>query len=294
MDALDSRIQAFFPVSEQGNGEGGDDHTYDHPGRFYRNLTGPGGLAADDSQWESIEKPDSTGFQGMTTHVILRPSRILRQFDNRGWKSQVQLNVYELQEENKDVVAFDNLPHDDHGFHHGISVSKVGTSVAYPPYTLVRLTKVFEAGKWTAPVGRLLAGALHFPKWKNVGSARPKRGREIVGPQLAHALRAKTAFNQAPHFTDDDLAAHEFKGPNGTAIHHDDFICVDDTYWKPDVEYIRPNCRLLVVRCVCKRVRACVRACVRAGYSPQLSLACFEVSLSLLCSCVTVCIWTHA
>jgi hypothetical protein len=26
-----------------------------------------------------------------------------------------------------DVVAFDNLPKDDHGFHHGISVSEVGT-----------------------------------------------------------------------------------------------------------------------------------------------------------------------
>ena len=36
------------------------------------------------------------------------------------------------------------MPQDDHGFHHGISVSEVGTSVAYPPYTLVRLIEERE------------------------------------------------------------------------------------------------------------------------------------------------------
>jgi hypothetical protein len=29
------------------------------------------------------------GFTGLTTHAILRPSRILLQFDSAGWKSQV-------------------------------------------------------------------------------------------------------------------------------------------------------------------------------------------------------------
>ena len=248
MDALHSRIQAFFPVSEQGNGEDGDDHTYDHPGRFYRNLTGPGGLAADDSQWESIEKPDSTGFQGMTTHAILRPSRILRQFDNRGWKSQVRSNVYELQE-NKDVVAFDNLPHDDHGFHHGISVSAVGTSVAYPPYTLVRLIEVFKAGEWTAPVECL--------RWKNVGKTPPDRGREISCRKLEEALRTKSASaaqNELVMFSGEELKqlSPVRVGEFVSALHHHDYINVDASYWQPDVEMIRPNCRLLLVRATFK------------------------------------------
>lgn len=90
----------------------------DHPERFYRNLGGRGGLVADDVQWLKLEEPDATGFTGLTTHAIIRPSRILLQFDDAGWKSQVSSNVYELQA-GCDVVAFDNLPHDNHGFHHG-------------------------------------------------------------------------------------------------------------------------------------------------------------------------------
>jgi hypothetical protein len=74
--------------------------------------------------------PDVTGFKGLTTHAILRPLRILLNFDSQGWKSQVTSNVYKLVPSDvpdDDVVAFDNLPKDDHGFHHGISVSEVGT-----------------------------------------------------------------------------------------------------------------------------------------------------------------------
>ena len=65
---------------------------------------------------------------GLTTHAILRPSRILFNFESGGWNSQVRSNVYELIPD-ADVVAFDNLPKDDHGYHHGISVSEVGTCV---------------------------------------------------------------------------------------------------------------------------------------------------------------------
>ena len=124
MDSLQSRIMAPVPESRPEDAERGEDH----PGRYYRNLTGIGSLVADDPQWEKIEVPDETGFRGLTTHAILRPSRILFQFDTRGWKSQVRSNVYELSP-GDDVVAFDNLPRDDHGFHHGISVSTAGSEV---------------------------------------------------------------------------------------------------------------------------------------------------------------------
>ena len=58
-----------------------------------------------------------------------------------------------------DIVAFDNLPHDDQGYHHGISVSEKGHSVAYPPYTLVALKRTFQPGTWTAPGGVRCASA---------------------------------------------------------------------------------------------------------------------------------------
>jgi hypothetical protein len=51
------------------------------------------------------------------------------------------------------IVAFDGLEPDDHGYHHGISVSASNSSVAYPPYTLFRVQKIFEPGEWSAPGG---------------------------------------------------------------------------------------------------------------------------------------------
>ena len=61
MDALQSRIDAAFPESRLRDAEDGEDH----PGRYYRNLTGPGGLEDDDPQWEKVEAPDDTGFKGV-------------------------------------------------------------------------------------------------------------------------------------------------------------------------------------------------------------------------------------
>jgi len=290
MDSLQSRILAPFPESCPEDAERGEDH----PGRYYRNLTGIGSLVDDDPQWKKIEVPDETGFSGLTTHAILRPSRVLFQFDSQGWKSQVKSNIYELSP-GDDVVAFDNLPKDDHGFHHGISVStagsevgtyvcaththtythtrihthihkhpQVGTSVAYPPYTLVRLKKVYKAGDWSAPV-------VCLSKWKNVGSTKPRKGREITHSKLAQKLDTKRTFGLPGHFTDAELeeaigwrknkkwggyeecGPEALKvGPSRTALHQDDYIFVDPFYWQPDVEEIRPNCRLLLVRATFK------------------------------------------
>jgi hypothetical protein len=262
MDALHSKKDCPFPESHPG----GERHLLgdDHPARFYRNLTSNGGLVDDDGQWASIEKPDETGFCGMTTHAILRPSRILHQFENGGWKSQVKMNQYVLQE-GADVVAFDNMPKDDHGYHHGISVSDVGTSVAYPPYTLVRLIEVFKAGEWTAPVECL--------RWKNVGKTPPDRGREISCRKLEGALRTKSASaaqNELVMFSGEELKQLSTVrvGQFVSALHHHDYINVDASYWQPDVEMIRPNCRLLLVRATfkfpepqCSSMRAAHKMC---------------------------------
>ena len=241
MNALHSRIGVSFPVSPDPRSVDGDDH----PARFYRNLTGSGSLADDDQQWHSIEKPDGTGFRGMTTHAVLRPMRVLHHFDRGGWKPQFTTNDYRLEAGQHDVVAFDNLPTDDHGFHHGISVSEVGTSVAYPPYTLVRLKAVFKAGEWTAPVACL--------KWKNIGSAKPGRGREIKCSNLEDALRTKSASDEEGSTEEVTFAESELKqldvrvDERAPSLHHHDFIKVDAAYWQPNVEEIRPNCRLLLV-----------------------------------------------
>jgi hypothetical protein len=71
--------------------------------------------------------------------------------------------------------------------------------VAYPPYTLVRLKKVFKAGEWSAPV-------VCLSKWKNIGSTKPRRGgrevgREIKHSKLAEQLKTKRIYGLDPHFT---------------------------------------------------------------------------------------------
>jgi Ca2+-binding EF-hand superfamily protein len=136
--------------------------------------------------------------------------------------------------------------------------------VAYPPYTLVRLKKVFEAGDWSAPV-------VCLSKWKNVGNTKPRKGREIMHSKLAQLLRTKSTFGLPPHFTDAELeegigwrkdtrwGGYEECGPEAlrvglsrTALHQDDYIFVDPFYWQPDVKEMRPNCRLLLVRATFK------------------------------------------
>ena len=240
MDALHSRRAAteaegkrLWAHTSQREADVGEDH----PERFYRNLGGRGGLEADDAQWSKLEEPDATGFIGLTSHAVIRPTRILLQFDDAGWKSQVSTSMYEVQA-GCDVVAFDNLPQDNHGFHHGISVSEVCTSVAFPPYTLVRLKKIINAGEWSAPVAS-------YAKWKNIGSGRPMRGRELSCP----ALREKLQRGQHS-FTEEEfkmLGLSVQRGGLSLPVHHHDFILVDSAYWTPDVTEIRPNCRLLLV-----------------------------------------------
>ena len=104
-------------------------------------------------------------------------------------------------------------------------------------------------------------------KWKNVGSTKPRKGREITHSKLAQKLDTKRTFGLPGHFTDAELeeaigwrknkkwGGYEECGPEAlrvglsrTALHQDDYIFVDPFYWQPDVEEIRPNCRLLLVR----------------------------------------------
>lgn len=155
LDAIQSRVQESFAMSPDENPHRGEDHE----GRFYRNLEGYGSLALDDTRWKTLEKPDNTGFKGLTAFSATRPIRCRDNFEAQGWKAQVETGIYERVNDS-DIVAFDNLPTSDLGFHHGIvsgdQLNANGTSansVIYPPFTLFRLRKVYKPGEWTAPDG---------------------------------------------------------------------------------------------------------------------------------------------
>jgi len=130
--------------------------------------TGFGSLALDYEKWEKLEKPDTTGFTGLTTCAFICPSRNTDNFDDHGWKAQVKKG--EFASVSSDIVAFDSREVDDHGFHHGIDIGDKEKFAAYPPYTLFRLQTTFKPGEWTAPGGRrpncrllLVSATYRFP-----------------------------------------------------------------------------------------------------------------------------------
>ena len=149
----------------------------DHDDRFYRNLTGFGSLVVDYAQWKTLTEPDATNFCGLTTCSFLCPSRRPENFDSNGWRAQVRYQEFELQE-GCDIVGFDSRPKDELGYHHGITVSDQNYA-AFPPYTLFRLQRIFNAGEWVAPGGvrpncrlLLVTATYKFPEtekaWSNM------------------------------------------------------------------------------------------------------------------------------
>ena len=302
-----------------------------HPARFYRNLTGKGGLDEDDPRWKLILKPDATGFRGITACSLVRPMNKLENFSAGGWRAfryeggkevyydvdrasglswlsagatrpasgrelsndrltealskrqvftQEEWEAFEVSDLRKTdfirsgesyyrperaslIVAFDGLPQDDHGYHHGISVSAKGSSVAYPPYTLFRVQGTLEPGEWSAPgaSGR---------NWHQVESP-PPGGRAVENSKLAAAL-ASTADGGAHEFTQEEWDGFEI-----TSLRRDDYVVSGGRHFVP-TEALRPNCMLLLVTAtyrfpeeysVCVCVCVCKRGCC----------VCFEASV---------------
>ena len=165
------------------------------------------------------------------------------------------------------IVAFDGLPQDDHGYHHGISVSAKGSSVAYPPYTLFRVQKTLEPGEWSAP------GASGL-KWQQVESA--PGGRAVENSKLAAAL-ASTTDGGAHEFTQEEWDSFEIG-----SLGRDDYVVSGGRCFAP-TEALRPNCMLLLVTAtyrfpeessVCVCVCMCVCMCVYGGVVCVLRRVC--------------------
>ena len=127
------------------------------PPKIYRNLRGRNSLVQNEPAWDAIEKPDATGFRGLTCAALVTASCKTDRFAETGYmvntRKQGGAGESELIQEvqDSDVVCFEPALDDDMGSHAPVMVDAY--SGAFPPNTLFRLKEVVPAGKWTAPNG---------------------------------------------------------------------------------------------------------------------------------------------
>ena len=128
------------------------------PPLLFRHLHGMFSLAEADAAWASIEEPDSTGFRGLTSPVLVRARRgaapDIDCFDATGFK-QFNLVTRRYEVQPSAVVCFISDHASDQGMHAAIVTEcDEGQPIlgALPPNTLYHLVEVKPPG-WMAPNG---------------------------------------------------------------------------------------------------------------------------------------------
>ena len=124
------------------------------PPMLYCHLQGPAGLAEDDDGWLQLLKPDSTGFQGLTSRGLVTGTDIAENFTTDGFAIRLRDGIrifYDTKDPSpytpmdSPVVGFESVPETvcDDGrvsVHEAVMTAK--NSGTFPPNTLFRLKRV--------------------------------------------------------------------------------------------------------------------------------------------------------
>ena len=159
------------------------------PPKVYAPLSGRSwGLITSDPGWHDIERPDQTGFCGLTSSAVTIVECNPRCFSPKGFSLCLMTYrgdfVYESAD--SDVVCFDSMPPDEHGMHEplmGPEENNMHQNGQFPPNTLFRLKYVIEPGKWEAPGGSfplrrlLVVGATYRAPRQEAGDDTHGKGK---------------------------------------------------------------------------------------------------------------------
>jgi hypothetical protein len=113
---------------------------------FITNAQHQDGLGDKDPRWRDIDKPDETGFRGITSFVpmVLRAQHP-DAYSPDGLKDNIGGTTYTI---DSDVVCFESAPPEQGGKVLHSTVQTTGHGYMLPPFTLLKVVKVEAAGEW--------------------------------------------------------------------------------------------------------------------------------------------------
>jgi len=116
--------------------------------KLYINLMGERGLTALDPSWLNIERPDNTGFRGLTCHALITADCRREKWSSEGiTTSEINRDTGErvFKPVDSDIVCFESGSSDAGGEHHA-AIMISSRNGAFPPNTLFKLKGVHEKG----------------------------------------------------------------------------------------------------------------------------------------------------
>ncbi|KAL1498580.1 hypothetical protein AB1Y20_013895 [Prymnesium parvum] len=120
--------------------------------RFYRNLTGEGGLCSDDATWGVLCGEGVRPGLTFTSFTIVIADGSARNFESERGYGVLALEAHGAAAsyicQDSDVVAFESAPSDSEG-HHAL-LPTGGDSGAMPPLSTIRVVRVDAPGEWEA------------------------------------------------------------------------------------------------------------------------------------------------